>query len=124
MQIEKEFEKNFQEYTKFKIKELRYLKPPELPYCLYTNRRINKGADTLNNIIENNIIIERYSKTNNSDDEKDCERISGFLDKYFPGNKFEKYDGWLNSEDLYGTFWELEPILEKVRKESVENGRE
>ena len=44
----------FKEGTGFKIKELRYLKPPALPYFLYVNRKIVRGADLLNNIVENN----------------------------------------------------------------------
>ena len=107
MQIENDFEKE----TGFKIKELRYLKPPKLPYFLY------RGADLLNNIIENNITIERYSETDNEEDLKDKQKVNDFLNKYFSGIEFVSQTEWLSAESLYGTFWVLEPILEKIRKD-------
>lgn len=106
----------FEEGTKLKIKELRYLKPPKVPYFLYINRTFNRGADLLNNIIENNITIERYSETNNDDDLKEIQTVNEFLNKNY--YEFETQTEWLDSEGMYGTFWVLEPILEKIRKES------
>ena len=111
MQIEEEFEKE----TGFKIKELRYLKPPKLPYYLYTNRKVFKGADLINNLIENNFTIERYSESNNENDLKDIDKVDEFLNKNHYG--FDRQTDWINTESLYGTVWVLEPILEKNRKE-------
>ena len=113
MQIESDFEKE----TGFKIKESRYLKPPKLPYFLYQNKKNYRGADLLNNIIENNITIERYSETDNGEDLKDKQKVNDFLNKYFSGIEFESQTEWLSAESLYGTFWVLEPILEKIRKD-------
>jgi len=108
-------EKWFKEGTNFKIKELRYLKPPKLPYFLYTNKKKYRGADLINNIIENNITIERYSTSNNEEDLKDIEIVNNFFSKSY--YKYEMQTEWLNSEGLYGTFWILDPIVEKIRKE-------
>lgn len=111
MQIENNFEKE----TGFKIKELRYLKPPKLPYFLYQNKKNYRGADLLNNIIENNITIERYSETDNEKDLKEKQKVNDFLNKN--NYEFEVQTEWLSAESLYGTFWVLEPILEKIRKD-------
>ena len=105
----------FEDGTKLKIKELRYLKPPKLPYFLFVNNKIHRGADLLNNIIENNITIERYRDYNNETDLKEIQKVDKLLnDNYYT---FEKQTEWLNSEGMYGTFWVLDPILEKIRKE-------
>lgn len=106
----------FEDGTKLKIKELRYLKPPALPYFLYENKKVFKGADLLNNIIENNITIERYSDTNNENDLNEIKIVNEFLSKNH--YEFDSQTEWLDSEKMYGTFWILEPFLEKIRKES------
>lgn len=105
----------FKEGTGFKIKELRYLKPPALPYFLYVNRKIVRGADLLNNIVENNITIERYSETNNDSDLKEIQKVNELLKKDY--YTYDSQTEWLDSEGMYGTFWVLDPILEKIRKE-------
>ena len=112
MNIENWFEKG----TGFKIKKLRYLKAPQIPYFLYTNKEDFRGADFLNNIIENNITIERYSSTNKEEDLKDIKKVNKFFDK---NNCTYNYQTeWIEDEELYGTFWFLDPILEKIRKEN------
>lgn len=105
----------FKEGTGFKIKELRYLKPPEIPYFLYQDRKIARGADLLNNIIEHNITVERYSETNKDSDLEDIQKVNDLLEKY--NYTYDSQTEWLDSEGMYGTFWVLDPILEKVRKE-------
>lgn len=105
----------FENGTGFKIKELRYLKPPKLPYFLYENKKNIRGADLINNIIENNITIERYSETNNDKDLKEIQKVNDFLNKNF--YTFDIQTEWLNTEEMYGTFWVLDQFLEKVRKE-------
>lgn len=111
MNVEKWFEKG----TSFKIKELRYLKPPQLPYFLYTNVVNKRGADLVINIIENNISIERYSKSNSEKDVEDIKKVNKFFEDNF--YDYEVVTEWLNDENLYGTFWTLSPIVEKIRSE-------
>lgn len=108
-------EKWFKDGTNLPIKELRYLKPPKLPYFLYTNKKEYRGADLVINIVENNITIERYSNTNNETDLEEIQKVDDFLDLNF--YTYEKQSDWLDSEGLYGTFWILDPIVEKLRKE-------
>lgn len=112
MNIETWFEKG----TGFKIKKLRYLKAPQVPYFLYTNKEEFRGADLLNNLVENNIKIERYSLTNKEEDLKDIERVNKFLDRNH--YNYECDTDWIDEEEIYGTVWILDPILEKVRKEN------
>ena len=106
----------FKEGTGLKIKELRYLKPPQLPYFLFENKKNYRGADLLNNIVENNITIQRYSNTNNENDLKEILKVNKFLEENY--YEYEAQTEWLHEEQLYGTFWVLEPIIEKIRKES------
>ena len=110
-----DIKKWFEEGTNFKIKELRYLKPPKTPYYLFENQINNRGADLLNNIIENNITLERFSETNNESDLKEIMSIDRFLNQNY--YTYERETEWLESEGLYGTYWNLDPIIEKVRKE-------
>ena len=107
----------FKEGTGFKIKELRYLKPPALPYFLYVNRKIVRGADLLNNIVENNITIENVveNNSNNDSDLKEIQKVNELLKKDY--YTYDSQTEWLDSEGMYGTFWVLDPILEKIRKE-------
>lgn len=109
----------FKKGTKFDIKKSRYLKPPKLPYFLYTNEIEYKGADLSNNLAENNIVIERYSQTDNEKDKTDIKTVNDFLNIVFQGSSktYKVRTEWLDLEKLYGTFWVLDPILEKIRKE-------
>lgn len=104
----------FENGTGLKIKELRYLKPPTIPYFLFTNEIGIRGADLLNNIIENNIVIERYSETNDEDDFKEIQKVNKLLNSEFYTYKSD--NEYLEKEKLYATYWVLEPILEKIRK--------
>ena len=108
-------EKWFNEGTNLKIKELRYLKPTKLPYFLYINKKEYRGADQIINIVENNITLERYSNTNNEMDLSEIKIVDDFLKKNF--YEYEKQTDWLDYENLFGTFWVLNPIVEKMRKE-------
>lgn len=98
--------------TNFAWKELRYIKTPSLPYNIYIDETVYRGADNLNNIIEHNISLEHYSETIDADNEK---VIEDFLNE--EELHFEKEREWLNEEELYVTVYTLETFLEKVRKE-------
>ena len=107
----------FENGTGLKIKELRYLKPPTIPYFLFIDRKEHRGADYLNNIIEHNIIFERYSETNDKNDLQEIEKVNKFLkDEHYT---FNTETEWLEDEKLYVTYWELDTFLEKIRKEKM-----
>ena len=98
--------------TKFKWKELRYLKTPALPYYIFIDDTTYRGADKLNNIIEHDITLEMYSETIDATGE---ETIEMFLDS--EEISYEKSREWLQTEEMYVTVYSLENLLEKVRKE-------
>lgn len=109
------FKKLFEEETGFEIKENRYLKPHDLPYFLFKNTITKRGSDTKLFIQENDILIERYSLTNNKEDLEQIKKIKNFLEKF--DYEYEVNTEWLNNEKLYGTYWDLDPIVEKINNE-------
>lgn len=99
--------------TKFTWKELRYLKTPPLPYNIYIDDTVYRGADNLNNIIEHNVTLEHYSETIDSTNERIIEQ---FLNE--EELQFEKNREWLQEEEMYVSIYSIETFLEKVRKEN------
>lgn len=99
--------------TGFKWKELRYLKTPSLPYNIFIDDTVFRGADLKNNIVEHNITLEHYSEAIDSTNET---IIENFLNE--EELSFEKNREWLNEEEMYVTLYSLETFLEKVRKEN------
>lgn len=105
-----DIKKWFEEGTKMKIKELRYLTPPSLPYNLFIDDKLYQGADLKNNLIEHNLVIEHYSEDIDDENEK---IIEDFLNAEL--KKYEKNREWLNEEKMFVTVYELEPFIEKQR---------
>jgi len=103
----------FENGTGMKIKELRYLKMPPLPYNIFIDDTVYRGADLKNNIIEHNVVFEHYSETINEENES---IIENFLDS--ENRHFTKNREWLQEEQLFVTVYELDTFLEKVRKEN------
>lgn len=103
----------FETGTGMKIKELRYLKMPPLPYNIFIDDTVYRGADLKNNIIEHNVFIEHYSETVDKENEV---IIEDFLNK--ENRHFIKNREWLEEEKLFVTVYELDTFLEKVRKEN------
>ncbi len=108
-----DIKKWFEDGTGLKIKELRYLKMPPLPYNIYIDDQNYRGSDQLNNIIEHNVTIEHYSKDLKNSNELE---IENFLNKN--SIHFEKNREWLQDENMFVTLYELETYIEKRRKES------
>ena len=103
----------FETGTGMKIKELRYLKMPPLPYNIFIDDEVYRGADLKNNIIEHNVVIEHYSETIDEPNEKIIENFLNNENKHFIKNR-----EWLQEEQLFVTVYELDTFLEKVRKEN------
>ena len=108
-----DIKKWFEDGTGMKIKELRYLKMPPLPYNIFIDDEVYRGADKRNNIIEHNITIEHYSE---SIDEANEKIIENFLDNN--EKSYSKSREWLSDEGLFVTLYEINTFLEKVRKEN------
>lgn len=109
MDIKEWFEKG----TGMKIKELRYLKMPPLPYNIFIDSTAYRGADLRNNIIEHNVVIEHYSETIDEENEKIIENFLNDEQK-----QFERDREWLQEEAMFVTVYTLDTFLEKVRKEN------
>ena len=108
-----DIKKWFEDGTGMKIKELRYIKMPDLPYNIYIDDQTIRGSDKKNNIIEHNITFEHYSE---KIEEKKIQKIQNFLN--LNEIEYEKNTEWLEEEELFVTVFELEPIFEKIRKEN------
>ena len=74
----------FENGTGMKIKELRYLKMPPLPYNIFIDDTVYRGADLKNNIIEHNVVFEHYSETINEDNER-VKSTAAFDKQYLEG---------------------------------------
>lgn len=94
-------------------KELRYLKTPPLPYEIFIDDTVYRGADNLNNIIEHNITLEHYSEAIDSTNET---IIENFLNN--EELQFEKNREWLQDEELWVAVYSIETFLEKIRREN------
>ena len=46
---------------------------------------------------------------------KEIQKVNELLKKDY--YTYDSQTEWLDSEGMYGTFWVLDPILEKIRKE-------
>ena len=74
--------------------------------CYFVDDEKYSGADDKNYIKEPLIIVELYT------DKKDLE-IEGKLDKLFDGYEFEKYEAWIEDENLLQVAYHI-PITEKI----------
>lgn len=106
-----DIQKMLENGTGFKWKELRYLKPPELPWFIYIDNTTIRGADILNNIIEHNLTLEYYYETKNVQIEKTIEEFLNSEDY-----QYDKNTDWLEDEQLYVTIYEINTFLEKIKK--------
>ena len=86
---------------------------PPLPYNIYIDDEVYRGADKKNNIIEHNIVIEHYNDKINEANETIIENFLNNQEK-----TFNKSREWLQDEGLFVTVYELDTFLEKVRKEN------
>ncbi len=68
-----DIEEWFENGTGLKIRELRYLKTPPLPFNIFMDDIEYKGADLKNNIIKHNCVIEHYSEKIDTPEEKQQE---------------------------------------------------
>ena len=102
----------FENGTGMEIKELRYLKMPPLPYNIFIDDTVYRGADLRNNIIEHNVTLDHYSETIDIVNESIIEDFLNQEEKHFIKNR-----EWLQDEGLYVTVYELDTFLEKIRRE-------
>ena len=74
--------------------------------CYFINNETLSGADDKNYIRDKLLIVELYT------DKKDLE-TEGKLDKLFNGYEFDKYEAWIEDENLLQVAYHI-PIIEKI----------
>ena len=74
--------------------------------CYFINNETLSGADDKNYIRDKLLIVELYT------DKKDLE-TEGKLDKLFNGYEFDKYEAWIEDENLLQVAYHI-PITEKI----------
>lgn len=89
--------------TGYKAAEIRFLKPPQLPYIIFTEEQDIGGADDLNNIINRKITVELYSEGIDSEAEMKIENLIN--DESF---NFKKNRTWIESEKFFQTMYDFE----------------
>lgn len=88
------------------FKETRFLKPPNVTYCVYFDSYNRRGSDDRNLIKEHSYTIEMYSYKSDSQSEAKIENVLDAL-----GIEYEKSERfWLETEQLYQTIFDFDYI--------------
>lgn len=95
------------ETTGLKAKEKRFIKPPPLPYIIFTDSPDISGADEKNCIADRSISIELYSLKVDHISE---ELIKNLLNEKAIGYKRDRI--WLDSEMMFETIYDFN-LVEK-----------
>jgi hypothetical protein len=90
------------ETTGMRAEEEQYIKPPPLPYLIFTEDRNNFGADNKNCIVDRNISIELYSEKINHTAEL---KVESLLNK--SSISYKKSRTWVDSERYYQTVYDF-----------------
>ena len=100
--------KSWLEATRLKVSEERFIKPPPLPYIVFTDDTDIGGSDTENNIADRTISIELYSLN--------IDYISEALIKNLLNEKVLKYKNdriWIDTEQMFESIYDFN-FLEKI----------
>lgn len=98
--------KSWLETTDYKVAEERFLKPPALPYIIFTEETDMRGADNKNFIADRKLSIELYSDKINREAEK---KIENLLEQI----EYKKDRTWIDSEKFFQTVYDFN-LLEKL----------
>lgn len=101
--------KTWLETTGYKVKEVRFLKPPAYPYIIFFDNTDTRGADDQNFITDHDVIVELYSESIDKEAETKIEAL--FDQKAF---EYRKSREWIESEAHFQTLYEFE-FTEKRR---------
>jgi len=90
------------ETTGYAVEEELFMKPPSLPYIIFTENNDVSGADNKNCIVDRGISIELYSEEINKVAEKAIENL---LDE--KAIQYSKDRTWLNTEMMFETIYDF-----------------
>lgn len=99
--------KTWLEVAGMKAAEERFLKPPALPYLIFTEELNSGGADDKNCIADRRISIELYSDKINRDAET---KIENLLNER--AIEFKRDRQWIDSEKFFQTVYDFN-LVEK-----------
>jgi hypothetical protein len=99
--------KTWLESTGLKVSEERFIKPPPLPYIIFTENKDVSGADDRNCIASRDISIELYAL---KVDHLSEELIECLLNKMAIGFKRDRI--WLDTEMMFETVYDF-TLIEK-----------
>jgi hypothetical protein len=100
--------KTWLEETSMKVAEERFLKPPALPYIIFTDNTNVSGADNKNCIAKRGISIELYSDKINKEAETEVETL---LNK--KSISYSKDRIWIQGEMFFETIYDFN-LIEKI----------
>jgi len=96
------------ETTGMKVAEERFLRPPALPYVIFTEETNTSGADSKNCIVDRAISIELYSDKIDYEAEQKIELLLN--EKVI---QYSKDRTWIDSEKFFQTVYDFN-LLEKI----------
>lgn len=88
------------ETTGYKVAENRFVKPPPLPYIVFTERREVRGADYGNGIADRDIALELYSGVIDPVAES---AVEGLLNNR--AVEYSKERDWIPTESFFQTLY-------------------
>jgi hypothetical protein len=100
--------KSWLELTEMKVAETCFLKPPALPYIIFTDDIKSGGADNKTCLVDRSITVEMYSERINKDKESIIESLLN--EKTI---EFKKRRTWIDSEKFFQTVYDFN-IYEKM----------
>lgn len=100
--------KTWLETTGLKVAEERFLKPPALPYIIFTDNVEVSGADEKNCIADRNISIELYSLKIDHVSEVKIENLLNAK-----AISYKKDHVWIDAEMLMSTIYDFN-LIEKI----------
>jgi len=96
------------ETTTMKVAEDSFLKPPVLPYIVFTDETNVRGSDDKNSIADRKLSIELYMVKINKDTEKLIEDLLNAIPIEYKKNRT-----WIKAEMFFQTVYDFD-LIEKI----------
>lgn len=103
--------KTWLEKTEMKVAEDRFLKPPALPYIVFTEDTSVSGADSKNCIVDRNISVELYADKITRISEQKIEKLLNEKAIHYTKSRT-----WIDNDKFFQTLYDFN-LLEKIEEE-------